>query len=61
MVIYQEIDSPGHGNMLLMDQIKRKEILMSIIIKLYVTGDTMNKPYIDLHSSTAHVFESLAG
>ena len=33
---------------------------MSIIIKLYLTGDTMNKTYIDLHSSTAHGFESLA-
>ena len=37
-----------------------KKFLMSIIIKLYVTGDTMNKPYIDLHSSRTHGFGSLA-
>ena len=60
MVIYQAIGSPGHGIMLLMDQIKRKEFLMIIMINIYVTDDTMSKPYIDLHSSTAHWFESLA-
>ena len=58
--MYQAIGSPGHGNMLLMDKIKWKSIFMSIIIKLYATGDTMKKPYIDINSSTAHGFGILA-
>ena len=35
MVVYQAISSPGHGKMLLMDQIKRKVIFdeYEIIIK----------------------------
>ena len=50
MVIYQAIGSPGHREMLLTNQIKLKQFLMSIIIKMYVTSDTMKKQYSDLCS-----------
>ena len=56
MVIYKAIGSPGHGKMLLMNQIKQKVIFDEYYNEDICTGDKTNKSYSDLNSSTAHVF-----